>query len=103
MSRKKTNNPRLMSTRWRKRNVMIVIAVVLSLFASWTLLAYSGALDPLLKHKGGNAAPVEVQSFNSNSPSKEYVYAGSKLIATEEGSSGPGGSGPRKVFDFEPD
>src|SRR6185295_18216837 len=66
------------------RHIVIAAVVALSLFASWTLLAYLGALDPLLRHKGGNAAPVAVQSFNSNSPSKEYVYAGSKLIATVE-------------------
>lgn len=59
MSRKKTNKPLPMnSVRWRKRNVAIVSAVVLSLFASWTLLAYSGALDSLLKQKkkAGGAA-----------------------------------------------
>ncbi|HXF39383.1 MAG TPA: BACON domain-containing carbohydrate-binding protein, partial [Blastocatellia bacterium] len=84
MLKNKTNNSRLMrNDRSRKRNVVIV-AGVLSLFASWTLLAYSGALDPLFRHKGGNAAPVAVQSFNSNSPSKEYIYGGGRLIATEE-------------------
>jgi len=85
MFNKKTNKPRSMkSDRCRRRNVTIVIAIVLSLFASWTLLAYSGALDPLLRHKGGRPAPVAVQSFNSNSPSKEYIYGGGRLIATEE-------------------
>ena len=60
MSRKKTNRPRLMNgSRWRKRNVAIVIAVVLSLFASWTLLAYSGALEPLLKQKKTGGAMSE--------------------------------------------
>jgi fibronectin type III domain protein len=89
MFKKKTKRFRPMkSVRWRKRNVAIVIAVVLSLFAGWTLLAYSGALDPLFRHKGRNAAPVAVQSFNSNSPSKEYVYAGGRLVATEEPGSG---------------
>ena len=85
MCTKKTSRPRPMnSVRWRKRNLTIVIAVVLSLFGSWTLLAYSGALDPLFRHKGRNAEPVAVQSFNSNSPSKEYIYAGGRLVATEE-------------------
>ena len=94
MSRKKPSKPRLMSSRWRKRNVAIVSAVVLSLFASWTLLAYSGALDPLLRHRGRNASPAAVQSFNSNSPSKEYIYAGGRLVATEEPTSTSGCTPP---------
>lgn len=100
MFKKKINGRRSINSG-RKRNVAIVIAVVLSLFASWTLLAYSGELDPLFKDKTRNPAPVAIQSFNSNSPAKEYIYAGSRLVATEEGSSG--GSGPGTVFDFEPD
>lgn len=95
MFKKKTNNPPLTSSQWRKRNVAIVIAVVLSLFASWTLLAYSGGLDSVLKQKKKSGA-VSIQSFNSNSPSKEYIYAGGRLVATEEpaGSSGCGSPPP---------
>ena len=98
MSRKKTNKPQQVNSgRWRKRNVMIVIAVVLSLFASWTLLAYSGALDSLLRRKKKAGGEASIQSFNSNSPSKEYVYAGGRLIATEEPGSAQGKINPVAV------
>ena len=98
MSRKKTNMPRpVNSGRWRKRNVMIVIAVGLSLFASWTLLAYSGALDSVLRQKKKAGGEVSIQNFNSNSPSKEYVYAGGRLIATEEPGSAQGKINPVAV------
>lgn len=50
MSKKKPSRPkRARSMSRRGRHIVIAAVVVLSLFASWTLLAYSGALDPLLK------------------------------------------------------
>lgn len=70
---------------------MIAVLIVFSLFAGWTMLAYSGALDPLFKQKRKRAGAISIQSFNSNSPSKEYVYAGGRLVATEEPTSGGGG------------
>jgi len=104
MRNKKINRPRsINSGRWRNRKVGIVIAVVLSLFASWTLLVYSGAVDPLFKQKGKQSGTMSVQSFNSNSPSKEYIYAGGRLVATEEPSGGAQSSGTKAQFDFEGD
>jgi hypothetical protein len=64
--------------------VFIAIAVVLSLLAAWTLLAYSGALDAAFRQKGKKGKEVSTASFNSNTPSKEYIYAGGRLVATEE-------------------
>ncbi|HYV03978.1 MAG TPA: hypothetical protein VFB82_05320, partial [Blastocatellia bacterium] len=95
MSKKMTNRPPSMNSGGgRKRNLVIVIAVVLSLFASWTLLAYSGALEPLLKQKKKADGAMSIQSFNSNSPSKEYIYAGGRLVATEEPTSSSGCTPP---------
>jgi len=95
MSKKMTNRPPSMNSGGgRKRNLVIVIAVVLSLFASWTLLAYSGALEPLLKQKKKAGGAMSIQSFNSNSPSKEYIYAGGRLVATEEPTSSSGCTPP---------
>jgi hypothetical protein len=48
------------------------------------MLAYSGALDSAFRQKGKKGKDVSTASFNSNSPSKEYVYAGGRLVATEE-------------------
>ncbi|MEK6322102.1 MAG: fibronectin type III domain-containing protein [Acidobacteriota bacterium] len=81
-----------------RRRVQVVIAfgIVLSLFAAWTMLASSGALGSIFRQKGGKGRTVSTASFNSNSPSKEYVYAGGRLVATEEpvGSSGCGSPPP---------
>jgi hypothetical protein len=89
--RKATGNER----RWRGRRrpqVLVAVAVALSVFAAWTLLAYSGALDSVFGQRGKDSHTVSTANFNSNSPSREYIYAGSKLVATEEPSNthGPG-------------
>lgn len=68
----------------RRPRVLIAVAVVLSLLAAWTLLAYSGALESVLSQNGKKGKSVSTASFNSNSPSKEYIYAGGRLVATEE-------------------
>jgi cytoskeletal protein RodZ len=72
----------------RGRQALIAVAVVLSLVGVWTMLAYSGALTPTSSEKANRKQTVSIGSLNSNSsPSKEYIYAGSRLVATEEGSS----------------
>jgi hypothetical protein len=48
------------------------------------MLASSGALDPILRQEENKGSKVAVQSFNSNAPSKEYIYAGGRLLAIEE-------------------
>ena len=68
----------------RIRRAVISLSIALGLFASWSMLAHSGALDPLFKQKGKRNGTISTQAFNSNSPSKEYVYAGGRLVATEE-------------------
>src|SRR2546425_13309648 len=73
----------------RQRRLQVVVAVaILSLFAAWTLLAYSGALDSVFRQKGKRGGTVSTASFNSNSPAKEYVYAGGRLVASEEPTGG---------------
>lgn len=64
--------------------IVIACSVVLGLFAGWMILAYSGVLDSLFTQKGKKGGPISVQSFNANSPSKEYIYGGGRLVATEE-------------------
>ncbi|MEK6324700.1 MAG: fibronectin type III domain-containing protein [Acidobacteriota bacterium] len=91
MARKKASRQelpgKLRGMTRRKRQVVVAIAVALSLFAAWSMLAYSGALDSVFKQKGKKSGTVSIASLNSNSPSKEYVYAGGRLVATEEPSS----------------
>lgn len=72
----------------RKHQVIIASAIILSLFASWAMLAYSGAFDSMFRQKGKKGRDFSTASFNSNSPSKEYIYAGGRLLATEESGSG---------------
>lgn len=63
-----------------RRNLIIMSSVLLSLalgagiMARWSMLP--GMTKPPLMTSSG--------SFNANSPSKEYIYAGGRLIATEE-------------------
>jgi fibronectin type III domain protein len=78
------------SSSRRRPGPRIVVAALLiaSLFVAWTMLAYSGALDSVFPQKGDPKGPVSISSFNSNSPSKEYIYAGGRLIATEEPTGG---------------
>lgn len=68
----------------RKLQVVIAGGIVLSLFAAWTMLAYSGVLDSVFRQKSKKGGTVSTASFNSNTPSKEYVYLGGRLVATEE-------------------
>jgi hypothetical protein len=84
MSKKTSSRQATIRVKRPRRQLVISGGVVLSMFAGWTLLAYSGALDPIFKQKKKPSSAVSIQSFNSNSPSKEYIYAGGRLVATEE-------------------
>lgn len=75
----------------RKVQVIIAVVVVVSLFAAWTMLAYSGALDSAFSENNNKPKTIAPANLNSNSPSKEYIYAGGRLVATEEASGCGGG------------
>jgi hypothetical protein len=90
---KKTASTRKRSMT-RRRFQILIAAVVLGLFAAWTMLAYSGALDSLLRQKRKKGQDFSAASFNSNSPSKEYIYAGGRLVATEEPTTSSAPSAP---------
>lgn len=94
MSRRKLGSQRPWGFLIRRRvQVVIAFGIGLSLLAAWTMLASSGAIDSIFPQKGKKGRTVSTASFNSNSPSKEYIYAGGRLVAAEEPSSG-GGCGP---------
>ena len=85
MSKRKKSGHRLRGIAVRRRRqVAVATAIALSLVGAWTMLASSGALESAFSQKATNGGTVSLASFNSNSPSKEYVYAGGRLIATEE-------------------
>ncbi len=67
-----------------KTHVAIAAGLVMSLFAAWTMLAYSGVVDSAFRLERSTRQTASPASLNSNSPSKEYIYAGSRLVATEE-------------------
>ena len=102
MSRRKTSRRERQRFATRRNVQRIIIAiVVVSSFAAWTMLASSGAPESAFRQEAASGGAVSPANFNSNSPSKEYIYAGSRLVATEEGSQGSGSGAT--VFDFEPD
>lgn len=63
----------------RKRQALICVLIILALSAS--LAAYWRVWPGMTKPS--MTAP-QSGSFNANSPSKEYIYAGERLVATEE-------------------
>ena len=75
-----------------KRTTLVAIALVLSLIGGGAVLARRGSLWPAMPQNssGKQESVVAPEGFAASSPAKEYVYAGSRLIATEE----PAGSGP---------
>jgi hypothetical protein len=79
---------------------VIAALIVLSLFSSWTLLAHSGATDPLFKQKGTQSATMSTLSFNSNNIPKDYL--GDGLVATEEAVALQS-TGTKAQFNFEGD
>jgi hypothetical protein len=84
MSRRTSRQSHQGPTTRRKAQIIIVAVVVVSLFATWTMLASSGALDRVFSQKVEKKGTLSIANFNSNSPSKEYIYAGGRLVATEE-------------------
>src|SRR4051812_38285051 len=54
---------------------LLILTLAAGIMAEWKMLP--GVYKPI-------PAPVQSGNFNANSPSKEYVYAGGRLIATEE-------------------
>jgi hypothetical protein len=75
--------------RVNNRRAVIAICLALSLLVAGGVLAQRAGLlssgHDTDNAKGKGIAP---QSFSAGSPSKEYIYAGSRLIATEEPTAG---------------
>ena len=89
---------RAASTGMRRSQIVIAVGVLLSVMTAWSMLGHSGALDSAFRQKAKSGHPVSLASLNSNSPAKEYVFAGSRLIATEEPAPCVGGDTQPPVF-----
>ena len=72
----------------RKRYV-IIIGIVITMVVSGVMLAQN-AKSKRSRPQAGAIAPT---ALTPSAPSKEYVYAGGRLVATEEPSAGGGGGG----------
>lgn len=72
---------RVTKQKMSKRKLIIMASVLLSLTLTAAITASFGLL-PGMKRRA--ATPQQGGSFNSGSPSKEYIYAGGKLVATQE-------------------
>ena len=83
-SKRKARSQKAFTARWPRRRIAIAITVVMSLAACLMTLVHSGALGSAFSQKRAGSTQVSTASFDHNSPSKEYIYAGGKLIATEE-------------------
>jgi len=73
----------------RHKRVVILIGLLISLMISGGVLAqwsglFSSANKPQKAEPPANDLRVEQQSLISSSPAKEYIYAGGRLLATEE-------------------
>lgn len=89
--------------RLTKRQAVIVTFLALSLVVAGGVLAQRARIlssgHDSDKTQGKGVAP---QSFSAALPSKEYIYAGNKLIATEEPTSGGGGGTAPAISSLTP-
>src|SRR6185369_512545 len=74
----------------RRSQIVIAALVLLSAMTAWTMLGYSRGLRPAAGRPATNLQEPSPASFNPANPSKEYIYAGSRLIATDEQGAGQG-------------
>ncbi|HEX8846460.1 MAG TPA: discoidin domain-containing protein [Pyrinomonadaceae bacterium] len=80
---KKPNTPKTKSRH--KPKALIIAGLILCLGLTSVLLARWRAARPAASTNAMlAAAPQPVPSFSPSSPSKEYIYAGGRLVATEE-------------------
>src|SRR5581483_904428 len=70
-----------------KRNKLITFGVLISLILAGIMFAQGESFLATQKQPNSRRAgtgPAILTSFEATSPSKEYIYAGGKLVATED-------------------
>jgi len=91
MSKRKTDRrSKLSMNRVSGRRALIATGLALSLILASGTLARRAGIFSTGQKQTEKIAEVTTQSLSPGSPSKEYVYAGSRLVATEEPASSPG-------------
>src|SRR6266404_9375654 len=65
---------------WRKRRLAVAITLALMCIVSASLLAQVNSR----RKRNTPSGEVSVSSLSPGSPSKEYIYVGGRLVATEE-------------------
>jgi peptidyl-Asp metalloendopeptidase len=90
--RKARRKNKAVAPRPRRRRLAMPIMLVVSLTAAAVALAQWASVRSS-RQQGGRQTQAQVTpaGLNWDTPSKEYIYAGSRLIATEEGTSQAGG------------
>lgn len=87
MSNKKASKKKQRVSR-RKTGIAITVALFLFI-ASGTVAHWTGVGSMEQGHSRKGIAELSTQSFSAGSPSKEYIYAGARLVSTEEPSVAP--------------
>lgn len=91
MSKKKAGKQtRRGATDAGRRRALLTISLALTLIAGSGALALRSGILSAGQKQGEKSAEVTPASMLPGSPSKEYVYAGSRLVATEEPAGTPG-------------
>jgi all-beta uncharacterized protein/S-layer family protein len=83
MPKKRSKNKKALAatTRIRRPFFIAIGSLLVSVFIGSVILADWGTLWPAGSRKGAQATP---NSLSANLPSREYMYAGSRLVATED-------------------
>jgi hypothetical protein len=86
MSKKASGRKQSPAMRRRRASAFAAVCLLLPLISAAVAAALSGAGTPSQGlSTSPAAAPLQTQgSFSPSSPAKEYVYAGGRLVATEE-------------------
>ena len=84
MSKGYSSKDKLIQTRVRKLRALLSISIVLSLVMTAFALANLGDSRETVQGRKDKNRGMTIESFAAGSPSKEYVYVGSRLISTEE-------------------
>jgi hypothetical protein len=72
-----------------RRKMYLIVGILLSLMlTSGAFAQWAGIISFTQKSKQKNSGELAPASLSSASPSKEYIYAGGRIIATEEPASG---------------
>src|ERR1051325_1685206 len=86
----------------KRGRLVTAVVLALSLIAAGAALAQRGFFSPAPQEQNKQGAQVSPTALTPSTPSKEYVYAGSRLVATEEPTSQTGANGAAFVSQSVP-